>query len=129
MEPLTILHTKVSPRIIMDPEKGEFSFVGRSIPADPSTLFTPVDKWVQQFASEFTGKSVTLDVKLDHLNTGSVRSMLTILTRFIMMKEKGVEVIINWHHEDDDDDIRDKGEEMSLIVEHPFVYIPYKVIY
>lgn len=122
MEPVFLAHTKSTPRIILDAGKGEFSITGRSIPADAPLFYAPFDKWVEQFVSLFTGQSVSIDIKLDHLNTGSVRSILTILSRFLKMKERGVEVIINWHYETEDEDIRDKGEEMSLIVDHPFVF-------
>lgn len=125
MEPLFISHTKATPRIILDESKGEFSITGRSIPADAPLFYAPVDKWVEQFTAGFSGKSVTVDIKLDHLNTGSVRSILTILSRFLKMKERHVEVKVNWHYETEDEDIRDKGEEMSLIVDHPFTYLTF----
>lgn len=122
MEPLFIAHTKATPRIILDESKGEFSITGRSIPADATVFYAPVDKWVEQFTAAFQGTSVTIDIKLDHLNTGSVRSILTILTRFLKLKERNVTVNVNWHYETEDEDIRDKGEEMSLIVDHTFTY-------
>jgi hypothetical protein len=126
MEPLFIAHTKATPRIILDAEKGEFSITGRSIPADATVFFSSADKWVEQFIAVYDGKDVTIDIKLDHLNTGSVRSLLTILTRFLKLKAKDVTVTVNWHFETEDEDIRDKGEEMSLILDHPFNYVSFQ---
>jgi hypothetical protein len=126
MDPLFIAHTKVTPRVILDAQKGEFSITGRSIPADATVFFAPADRWVEKFCQEFSGASVSVDIKLDHLNTGSVRSILTILTRFLRLRAKGVEVKINWYYESEDEDIRDKGEEMSLILDHPFNYISFE---
>ncbi|HTL80344.1 MAG TPA: DUF1987 domain-containing protein [Bacteroidia bacterium] len=125
MEPLFIEHTKVTPRIILDEGKNVFSITGRSIPADATVFFLAADKWAEKFVQAFTGKSITFDIKLDHLNTGSVRSILSILSKLLKMQSRGVKVDVNWHYEADDDDIRDKGEEMSLILEHKFNYIPY----
>ena len=125
MEPLFIAHTRITPRIILDADKGEFSITGRSIPADATVFFSPADKWIEKFCAEFAGKAVTVDIKLDHLNTGSVRAILSMLTRFLKLRAKGVDVTVNWHFETDDEDIRDKGEEMSLILDHPFNYIPF----
>lgn len=122
MEPLFIAHTKVTPRIILDESKGEFSITGRSIPADATVFYAPADKWINDFVNSFTGAKFSLDIKLDHLNTGSTRSILAILNRVLKLRAKGVDVVINWHYEKDDEDIRDKGEEMSLIVNHPFVF-------
>ncbi|CAN5437545.1 hypothetical protein BH09BAC5_BH09BAC5_26310 [soil metagenome] len=126
MEKLHIHHTKVTPSILFDGDTGEFKITGRSIPADATVFFAPADKWAEKFASDFSGEKISIDIMLDHLNTGSVRSILTILARFIRMKTKGIEVIINWHYEEEDEDIRDKGEEMSMILDQPFAYYTFK---
>ncbi|MBI3512020.1 MAG: DUF1987 domain-containing protein [Bacteroidetes bacterium] len=126
METLYIEHSKITPRINLDAKKNIFSISGRSIPADATVFYLSSDKWAELFTKNFTGNAVTFDIKLDHLNTGSVRSILSILAKFLKMRSRGVTVTINWHHEAEDEDIRDKGEEMSMILEHPFVFIPYK---
>ena len=126
MEPLHIHHTKTTPSIVFDAVKNEFKITGRSIPADATVFYSPADKWAEKFTAAFEGNEITIAIMLDHLNTGSVRSILTILTRFIRMKQRGKKVNINWHYEQEDEDIRDKGEEMSMILEHPFQYISYK---
>ncbi len=127
MEPLFIPHTKTTPAILFNEAKGEFKITGRSIPADATIFFSPADKWAEKFLAQFEGNGITIDIMLDHLNTGSVRSILTILTKFIKMESRKKSVTINWHFEIEDEDIRDKGEEMSLILEHPFVFISYKL--
>jgi hypothetical protein len=127
MEPLFIPHTKTTPAILFDEAKGEFKITGRSIPADATIFYAPADKWAEKFTAQFQGTTITIDIMLDHLNTGSVRSILTILTKFIKMELKGKKVTIQWHFEQEDEDIRDKGEEMSLILEHPFTFISYKL--
>lgn len=126
MEPLHIHHTKTTPSIVFDAGKNEFRITGRSIPADATVFYLPADKWAEKFAAVFDGKEMTIDIMLDHLNTGSVRSILTILTRFIRMKARGKTININWHYEQEDEDIRDKGEEMSMILEHPFNFISFR---
>lgn len=126
MEPLHIHHTKTTPSIVFDADKNEFKITGRSIPADATVFYSPADKWAEKFTAVFDGKEMTIDIMLDHLNTGSVRSILTILTRFIRMKPRGKIINVNWHYEEEDEDIRDKGEEMSLILEHPFHFISFK---
>lgn len=122
MEALHIHHTKTTPSIVFDQAKPEFRIEGRSIPADATVFYSPADKWAEKFVTQFDGDSIQIEIMLDHLNTGSVRSILTILTRFLRLKAKGKKVIVNWRYEKEDEDIRDKGEEMSLILEHPFEY-------
>lgn len=126
MEKLHIQQTKTTPSIVFDADSGEFKITGRSIPADATIFYAPADKWAEKFTAVFEKDELTIDIMLDHLNTGSVRSILTILTRFVRMKSRGKTVHINWHYEQEDEDIRDKGEEMSLILEHPFNFISFR---
>lgn len=126
MEKLLIHPTKTTPSIIFDADKGEFKITGRSIPADATVFYSPADKWAEKFTAVFQEDVLSIDIILDHLNTGSVRSILTILTRFIRMKSRGKTINIKWHYEEEDEDIRDKGEEMSLILEHPFQFVSFK---
>lgn len=126
MEKLHIHQTKITPSIVFDADTGEFKITGRSIPADATVFYSPADKWAEKFTAVFDKPELTIDIMLDHLNTGSVRSILTILTRFIRMKTRGKKININWHYEQEDEDIRDKGEEMSLILEHPFNFVSFK---
>ncbi len=126
MEPLFIPATKATPEISFNPKTEAFSITGRSIPADASDFYHPLDKWAENFISIQKNDNVTIDIKLDHLNTGSVRSLLAILSKIIKLRDQQVNVMINWHHDEEDEDMVDKGEEMSLILEHPFRFVAFR---
>jgi hypothetical protein len=126
MEPLFIPATKATPEISFNPKTESFTITGRSIPADASDFYHPLDKWAENFVNVQKNDSVTIDIKLDHLNTGSVRSLLAILSKIIKLRDQHVNVMINWHHDVEDEDMVDKGEEMSLILEHPFRFVPFR---
>jgi len=125
MDPLFIPATKASPEISFNPKTESFTITGRSIPADASDFYAPVERWIERFIPIQKSDNITIDVKLDHLNTGSVRSLLSILSKIIKLRDQQVSVTINWNHDVDDEDMMDKGEEMSLILEHPFVFVPF----
>jgi len=125
MESLIIPSTKTTPAIEFNEAKAHFKITGRSIPADATTFYSQIDRWAEKCVAQFEGSVLQIDIILDHLNTGSVRSILTLLSRFLRLKSKGGTVVINWHYEHDDEDIRDKGEEMALILGHPFVFKSY----
>lgn len=126
MEPLLIPATKATPEISFNPKTESFTITGRSIPADASDFYQRLEKWVENFIPIQKSDSITIDIKLDHLNTGSVRSLLSILSKIIRLRDQQVNVMINWHHDVDDEDMVDKGEEMSLILEHPFRFMPFR---
>ncbi|HEU4719153.1 MAG TPA: DUF1987 domain-containing protein [Bacteroidia bacterium] len=126
MDVLFAAATKSTPELACDPVKGSISIKGRSIPADASVFYDRMDKWVEKLCEEPGGRTVTFSVMVDHLNTGSVRSILTMMSRLKKAEAKGLKLVIDWNYEMDDEDIRDKGEEMSMIVGHPFNYIPFR---
>lgn len=126
MEPLFIPATKSTPEISFNPKTEVYSITGRSIPADASDFYSPLEKWVEQFVLVQRADSITIDIKLDHLNTGSVRSLLSVLSKIIRLRDQEVNLMLNWHHDFEDEDMVDKGEEMSLILEHPFRFIPFR---
>ena len=126
MEALHIPGTKSTPEISFNPENESFVIQGRSIPADAAAFYAPLERWAEKFVQIQKSDSITIDIKLDHLNTGSVRSLLSILARVIRLRDQDVNVMINWHHDAEDEDMVDKGEEMSLILEHPFRFIPFR---
>lgn len=126
MDPILIPATKATPEISFNPKTESFTITGRSIPADASDFYAPLERWVENFLQIQKSDSITIDIKLDHLNTGSVRSLLSILSKVIRLRDQQVNVMINWHHDMDDEDMVDKGEEMSLILEHPFRFVPFR---
>lgn len=126
MEPILIPATKATPEISFDAKTESFTITGRSIPADASNFYLPLERWVEKFIAIQKNDSVTIDIKLDHLNTGSVRALLSILSKIIKLRDQEVNVMIHWHHDMDDEDMVDKGEEMSLILEHPFRFMPFR---
>ncbi|MGL4597780.1 MAG: DUF1987 domain-containing protein [Bacteroidia bacterium] len=126
METLIIKETRTTPEIAFEPAKKTYSIRGRSIPADANSFFHPLDHWVDKYAEQASNSGMAVDINLEHLNTGSVRSLLMILAKLLRHKSAGNNIQINWHHEEQDEDLVDKGEEMSLILEHPFQFVPYK---
>lgn len=126
MEPILIKATKSTPEISFNPATESFTVTGRSIPADASDFYSPLERWIENYVQIQKSDSITIDIKLDHLNTGSVRSLLSILSKIIRLREQQVNVMINWHHDVEDEDMVDKGEEMSLILEHPFRFMPFR---
>lgn len=123
METLFIPATKTTPQVDFNTSTNVFELKGRSIPADAMTFYQPLERWCDYYANNTTQTSIAVEVKLDHLNTGSVRALLSAFTKLLKARERGVKVQINWYHDVEDEDKMDKGEEISLILDHPFKYI------
>jgi hypothetical protein len=122
---LHIPETRSTPEIHFDEANGIYLIRGRSIPPDASSHFHPLDKWVENLLRVGTSQPITLKIRLEHLNTGTIRSLLTIFSKLLRIREKGTQVNIEWYYNEDDEDLIDKGEEMSLILDVPFRYISF----
>jgi hypothetical protein len=126
MESLHIIESRTTPEIQFDLDQGKYLIRGRSIPSDANSFFSPLERWVDDFAQTAPEGVYQVDVRLEHLNTGSVRSLLTIFFKLTRLDDSGRKVQVNWYYEEDDEDMMDKGEELSLILERPFSYISFR---
>jgi hypothetical protein len=60
---------------------------------------------------------------MTYFNTASSKIILDILMKLEEIQEAGNEILIEWHYEEDDEDMQEAGEEYSEIVEVPFSFI------
>ncbi|MFN8712850.1 MAG: DUF1987 domain-containing protein [Bacteroidota bacterium] len=117
-----IPETRSTPEVHFDLDKEIYLLRGRSIPADASSFFYPLEKWVEALSNAALPKSINIKIRLEHLNTGTIRALLNIFSRLLRLRDKGAEITFEWFYEESDEDLIDKGEEMSLILDIPFKY-------
>jgi hypothetical protein len=122
MEPLIIIKTDDTPSIHLDKTTGKFEFSGKSLPEDVNTFYAPVFSWITDYARAAEGSS-TFVFKMTYFNTASSKIILDILMRLEEMHNAGKTITIEWHHNADDEDMQEAGEEYSEIVELPFKFI------
>lgn len=60
---------------------------------------------------------------MTYFNTASSKIILDILMRLETLHENGKNITIEWHYEEDDEDMQEAGEEYADIVEVPFTFI------
>lgn len=124
MEALIIPEQDDTPQIHLDKESGKFEFHGKSLPEDVSTFYAPVFDWIERYSEDANDTSVFV-FKMTYFNTASSKIILDILMRLEEMKEAGIDVSVEWHYEEEDEDMQEAGEEYSEIVEVPFKFKEY----
>lgn len=124
MEPLLINKTDDTPSINFDKAAGKFEISGKSLPEDVSTFYAPVFAWISEYSKSPNADSVFV-FKMVYFNTASSKILLDILLRLEEMLNDGKKVTIEWHFENDDEDMKEAGEEYSEITELPFKFIGY----
>lgn len=121
MKELRINPTKHSPEIALSPE-GSILIKGRSIHENVHEFFEPVDKWITDYIK--TPADLTcVDVNLEYFNSASAKIFIHLLEMIGHVSLKNKKFVINWYYEDGDEDILERGEYFSSILNVPFNFI------
>ncbi|NNM94565.1 MAG: DUF1987 domain-containing protein [Bacteroidia bacterium] len=118
METFRTESTPKTPSIIFDPAKGKLEIKGRSIPEDSIGFYKKLLDLLEEYAQTCT-IPVQVDVMLEYFNTASSVCVLEILKRFEALHQRGIPVVINWHYEEDDDYMRETGDDFQTLLTVP----------
>jgi len=124
MEELRIQPTKNTPEIILTPE-GIIKIRGRSIHENAAAFYAPVEDWVSSYV--MNPENVTsVDMALDYFNSASAKILISLLQKITYVALKHKKFIINWYYEEGDEDILERGEYFSSILDVPVNIIKIK---
>ncbi|CAN5238602.1 hypothetical protein BH09BAC5_BH09BAC5_24780 [soil metagenome] len=124
IEPLIISNTIRTAGVEFDAEKAFLLIRGNSIPENSDYFFQPLFEWVDKFTVEHSGK-VTLRIFMTYFNTSTIRHIIGIMKKLI--QKYGEELTIVWAYETGDDEIKDRGQDISEVVRFDFTFeeVPY----
>lgn len=121
MQELQIPSTKNSPEIKLSPD-GFIKVKGRSIHENMFDFFKPVEEWVNEYIKN-PAEVTCIDVDLEYCNSASSRLLISLFQKISHVKAKNRKFIVNWYYEEGDEDILERGEYFSSILNIPFNYI------
>jgi hypothetical protein len=122
MENLYIKATDECPEINFLFNDGKLVITGKSLPENVNEFYEPVLDWLAEYSGQ--PKSMTeVDFNLSYFNTASSKIILDILLIIEKFREDNRQVIVNWHYQDYDEDMKEAGEEYSEIVGLQFNFI------
>jgi len=121
MEELRISPTKNTPEIILNPE-GIIRIKGRSIHENVTDFFLPVEEWVSKYIQSPADVSC-VDINLEYFNSASAKVFIHLLQKITYVELKHKKFIFNWYYEDGDEDILERGEYFSSVLDVPFNFI------
>jgi hypothetical protein len=116
--------SKNSPEIVISPN-GVIKIRGRSISENVSEFFKPVIIWIDEYIVD-PPDLTCVDIKLEYFNSASAKVFIQLLQKLTYVKLKNKKVIFNWYYEDGDEDILERGEYFSSVLDVPFNYIKLK---
>lgn len=122
MEVIKITGTDDTPSVLLDKDQGIFELSGRSLPEDVTAFYQKIVEWIEAYVKDPNPKT-EFNFKLEYFNTASSKMILDILLKFEAIVESGKEAVIKWYYHEDEEDMREAGEEYADIVSVPFEYI------
>jgi hypothetical protein len=123
MEKYEIDGTPKTPTIIFDINGGVLDIKGRSIPENSIEFYKPLVDSLDKY-SLAVKPATTVNVQLEYFNTSSSKCILDIFKKLESIHKSGSEVTINWHYEEDDEDMLEAGEDYQAIIGIPFKMVP-----
>lgn len=117
---LNISPTLRTAGIVYNADKSTLEISGISIPENADTFFQPLYEWLEQMVKEHKGP-LTVRINLTYFNTSSVRHLLIIIKALIVPFRDSLKV--QWVYEHDDEEIRERGEQLSEVVKFPFEFV------
>ena len=121
MEPLILAPGDDTPAIHFDKKTGNFKIEGKSLPENVIEFYTPVFSWLEKYVAD-PNEETHIMVKVVYFNSASQRALneiFTILNR-IVVKSKKIEV--EWYFHEDDEEMKEAGEEYAEITGIPFTF-------
>jgi hypothetical protein len=116
---ISITPTLRTARVHYDTDKAILEISGISIPENADSFFNPVYEWLTAMTKAYKGK-ITIRINLTYFNTSSVRHLLIIIKTMIASYRETL--VVEWVYESDDEEIRERGEQLSEVVKFPFVF-------
>ena len=118
LKPLYIEETFDTPEIILDIEKKQFKFLGKSMPENPKKFYIQIIEWIDSYMKKPLTETHVI-FKLEYFNTVSSRRIMEILEKFYDLHVAGKNVKIDWYYDIEDPDMKKAGDEFSMIVGIP----------
>lgn len=121
MQEKRISPTKTSPEVILSPN-GIIKIKGRSIQENVSDFFEPIDTWISEYINN-PADLTCVDMILEYFNSASAKMFIHLLQKLTYVQLKDKKFIFNWYYEVGDEDILERGEYFSSILDVPFHFI------
>lgn len=111
---LTIAPSARSPEIDFDFRNGRFLMRGESYPEDAAQFFGPLLLAVQDHIAENPGREIVFDLTLLYFNSSTAKALMNLFEMLEQAAGTGLRVVINWHFAENDEAMREFGEDFSL---------------
>lgn len=111
-----IQKTEHTPEVILNEEEGLMQFYGESCPENVKTFYDPVLDWLENYLQSPAG-STKVVFRLEYFDTSSSKIIYDILAQLKGLQEEGKDVLVEWHYQTEDEDMKDAGQKYDELLE------------
>ena len=132
MDILKIKETENSPEICLSHQEKNFYIRGVSRPEDVSGFYQPIVEWMEHYQDylctyepdRYSGDDpMTFRLEFEYFNSSTAKFLFDILTSIKSLAECNIPIQLAWVYESEDIDMKEAGEDLSLLIDMDFVYI------
>lgn len=108
-----------TPEVSFNFSDGVFTISGRSITENPISFYKNLEEHIEAYI--INPNPVTkFRVVLEYFNTSTSKCLVEIFKKLETLHASKHEVLVEWFYEQDDEEIKDSGEDYKDIVNIPF---------
>ncbi|TAF63774.1 MAG: DUF1987 domain-containing protein [Cytophagales bacterium] len=121
MKTFTVEKTPRTPLIHFDFEKGTFEISGTSIPEDADVFYASALEHFERFLNHKLTNPIKLIFKFVYFNTSTSNYIISFL-KLIKAKAPKQYYTVEWHYEQEDEDMLETGKHFEAVMEIPFKF-------
>ncbi len=114
--------TEKSPEIKGDIEKGTLSIIGKSLPEDARSFFSPFQNWLEEFYKS-KADILKVSIELEYYNTVSSKVLINMM-REMKTLQHSRKIQIEWRYDQDDFEMEETGNDFRKLVGDVLVMTP-----
>jgi hypothetical protein len=122
---LELSKTADTPTVVLDPEGGIFQIEGESYPENAMEFYKPVIEHLNEFVGENRDQALQVNLKMLYFNSSSSKCLLDIFDILEEYAGRGNGVKVHWFYQEDDEDIKESGEDFAEDLQLDFELIAY----
>jgi len=120
MESLIIESTNSTPAVLFNVEKGILMLSGKSLPENAIRFFEPIDKALNEYIQEYSQSLLHITCEFEYINTASSKALYNLLHKATKALKHNVSIV--WGYEEEDEDLKEQGEDFASALGVTFEY-------